>query len=135
MLFASLELRILEEVHESSLVFEDILAVQCLAGEDIMSVMLCSRIELEYHCSVLNYQLTAESAEFALSLCCAREDVEVIAVAVWACALLALPEVNLFLTRDHEMIVDDILSCLYEVACHFLCSFDLVVLHDDVLAP
>ena len=76
MLFASLELRILEEVHESSLVFEDILAVQCLAGEDIMSVMLCCRVELEDHSAVLNYELTAESAEFALSLCCAREDIE-----------------------------------------------------------
>ena len=95
MLFARLEFRILEEVHESSFVLEDVLAVQSLAGQNVMSVVLCSRVELEYHCAVFNYQLAAKSAEFALSLCCSREDVEVVAVAMRACTLLALPEIYL----------------------------------------
>ena len=89
MLFAGLEFRVLEEVHESALVLEDVLAVQSLAGQDVVSVMLCSRVESELHSAVLNIQLAAESAEFALSLSCAREDIEVIAVAVGASAVSA----------------------------------------------
>ena len=34
-----------------------------------------------------------------------------------------------------KTLVNDVLSCLNEVAGHFFCSFDLIVLHNDVLAP
>ena len=95
MLLAGLEFRILEEVHESALVLEDVLAVQSLAGQDVVSVMLCSRVESELHSAVLNIQLAAESAEFALSNCCTRMDIEIVAVAVRACTLLALPKIYL----------------------------------------
>ena len=88
-LLASLELRILEEVHEPALVLEDVLAVSSLAREDVVSMPFCRRIELEYHGIALDYQLAAESAELALGISRAREDVERVAVAVRACALLA----------------------------------------------
>lgn len=139
-LFSSLELRILEEVHESSFVLEDILSVSCLAGKQVMAVLDSSvftkfRIVYQLHAVVCQFKVTFKTAELADSMVCTRENVEIVAVAMRASAVLALPEIQILGTRDHDIVVYDVLSSLNKVSADFLHALDLIVLHDNILAP
>ena len=139
-LFACLEFRILEEVHESSLVLEDVLAVSSFAGKQIVAVLDSSvfakfRIVYQLYALVCHFEVALKTAELADSVVCAREDIEIIAVAMRASAFLTLPEVQILGARDHDMVVDDILSSFDKVSADLFHALNLIVLHDDILAP
>ena len=100
MSLACLELRVLEEVHESALILEYIRAVGSLAGEQIVAVLDGSvlaqlRIVYELHAVICEFQVAFKTAELAYSVVRAREDIEVIAVAMRASACSAFPEVKI----------------------------------------
>ena len=76
-----------------------------------------------------------QTAELTDRVVGAGEDIEIVAVTVGAAARFALPEVQILGAGDHNMIVDDILCGLCQVPADLLHAFDLVVLHDDILAP
>ena len=140
MSLASLEGLVLVQLHQTALVLEDVSAVSSLTGEDVVAVPLLTigaqlGIGNQLHSAVLNFQVTLQAAQLANSVVGAGEDVEVIAVAVGASTLFALPQVEVLGAGDHDVVVDDVLSGIHQIAADLLQTLDLVVLHDDVLAP
>ena len=71
-----------------------------LAGKQIVAVLDSSvfaklRVVNQLYAVVCHLEVTFKTAELADSMVCARENVEVVAVAMWASAFLALPEIQI----------------------------------------